>query len=120
MHLDRRTKVATLESSDDQPHGALASSQGNAQPLNDGFGGYVVGWGNLNYFSAFDGHGNLTFDASFPAGVNTYRVYLLPWNPGSSGGKSHSSGGHRGWGDRRGQHGPTGHGRATAQHHHRS
>ena len=61
--------MATLVSSDNQPLGALASSQGNAQPIKDGFGGYVVGWGNLPYFSAFDGHGNLTFDASFPTGV---------------------------------------------------
>jgi hypothetical protein len=85
VHLDPRTKVATLIASDNQPHGALASSQGNAQPLLDGLAGYVVGWGNLPYLSAFDGHGNLTFDASFPAGVNTYRAYLLPWNPPPAG-----------------------------------
>ncbi len=91
LHLDPWRKVATLLASDNQPHGALASSQGNAQPLEDGFGGYVVGWGNLPYFSAFDGHGNLTFDAAFPTGVNTYRAYLLPWNTSSYGG------GH-GWG----------------------
>jgi hypothetical protein len=85
VHLDLQSKVATLISSDDQPHGALASSQGNAQPLDDGYGGYVVGWGNLPYFSAFDGRGELTFDASFPTGVNTYRAYLLPWNPARTG-----------------------------------
>ena len=87
VHLNPWSKVATLVSSDNQPHGALASSQGNAQPIEDGFGGYVVGWGNLPYFSAFDGHGNLTFDASFPTGVNSYRAYLLPWSPGSPGGQ---------------------------------
>jgi Arylsulfotransferase (ASST) len=87
VHLSPRSKVATLVSSDNQPHGALASSQGNAQPIEDGFGGYVVGWGNLPYVSAFDGHGNLTFDASFPTGVNSYRAYLLPWSPGSHDGQ---------------------------------
>jgi hypothetical protein len=87
VHLNPWSKVATLVSSDNRPLGALASSQGNAQPIEDGFGGYVVGWGNLPYFSAFDGHGNLTFDASFPTGVNSYRAYLLPWNPGSPGGQ---------------------------------
>jgi hypothetical protein len=87
VHLNQRSKVATLVSSDNQPHGALASSQGNAQPIESGSGGYVVGWGNLPYFSVFDGQGNLTFDASFPTGVNSYRAYLLPWNPGSSKGQ---------------------------------
>jgi len=85
VHLNPWSKVATLLSSDEQPLGALASSQGNAQPIEDGLGGFVVGWGNLPYFSAFDGRGNVTFDASFPTGVNTYRAYLLPWNPGSPG-----------------------------------
>jgi hypothetical protein len=94
VHLNPWSKVATLVASDNQPLGALASSQGNAQPLFDGFGGYVVGWGNLPYFSAFDGQGNLTFNASFPTGVNTYRAYLLPWNPGSSGGQGWGGQGH--------------------------
>jgi len=86
VHLNPFSKVATLVSSDNQPLGALASSQGNAQPIADGLGGYVVGWGNLPYLSAFDGRGNVTSDASFPTGVNTYRAYLLPWNPGPSNG----------------------------------
>ncbi len=113
VHLSSRNKVATLVSSDNQPLGALASSQGNAQPLYDGSGGYVVGWGNLPYFSAFDGQGNLTFDASFPTGVNSYRAYLLPWNPGSSA-QSVS----RGAGFRRRAHAE--HAPAAAQRHRRS
>jgi Arylsulfotransferase (ASST) len=91
LHLDPWRKTATIVASDNQPHDALASSQGNAQPIAGGLGGFVVGWGNLPYFSAFDGHGNVAFDAQFPTGVNTYRAYLLPWNPPSSGG--HGPGG---------------------------
>jgi hypothetical protein len=86
VHLDPSRKVATLVSSYNQPHGALASSQGNAQSIAGDEGGFVVGWGNLPYFSAFDRHGNVTFDAQFPTGVNSYRAYLLPWNPASTGG----------------------------------
>jgi hypothetical protein len=83
VHLDQRRKVATLVASDEQPEGLSATSQGNAQPLEDGFGGFAVGWGALPYFSVFNGHGGLTFNAEFPTGVNTYRAYLLPWNPPS-------------------------------------
>jgi hypothetical protein len=100
VHLDPSKKVATLVSSYNQPHGALASSQGNAQPIAGGEGGFVVGWGNLPYFSVFDRHGSLAFDAQFPTGVNSYRAYLLPWNPSSSGGH----GGHGGDGRHRARH----------------
>ncbi len=54
----------------------------------------------------------MTFNASFPTGVNSYRAYLLPWNPGSSSG--------HGWGGGQGgwkQNGSDQHGRA-AEHRH--
>ena len=35
--------------------------------------------------------GQLLFNAEFPAGVNTYRAYLLPWNPSAGGRKGHAS-----------------------------
>ncbi|MCW3020552.1 MAG: hypothetical protein JWN10_2860 [Solirubrobacterales bacterium] len=82
VHLNQWTKVATLLASDDQPEGLSATSQGNAQTAADG--DLVVGWGSLPYFSAFDPRGSLVFNAEFPAGVNTYRAYLLPWNPPKS------------------------------------
>ena len=69
--------MATLEQSYNQPESLTASSQGDGQPLAGG--GYFVGWGNLNYISEFDRAGDLLFNAQFPAGVNTYRAYLLPW-----------------------------------------
>jgi hypothetical protein len=93
VHLDTHRRLATLVAADNQPHGALASSQGNAQPLDGGSEGFVVGWGNLPYLSVFDGRGNLVFDAQFPTGVNSYRAYLLPWSPGAgNGGHGHGHG----------------------------
>jgi Arylsulfotransferase (ASST) len=74
------TKTATLVHSDDQPEGLPAASQGNAQTTRNG--DLFVGWGALPYFSEFSPSGQLEFNAEFPAGVNTYRAYRLPWFPG--------------------------------------
>jgi hypothetical protein len=79
VKLNFRTHVATLIKSDNQPEGLSAPSQGNAQLLRDG--DLFVGWGALPYFSEFSPSGKLIFNAEFPAGVNTYRAYRLPWNP---------------------------------------
>jgi Arylsulfotransferase (ASST) len=79
VKLNQRTHVATLVASDNQPEGLAAPSQGNAQATGDG--GLFVGWGALPYFSEFNRLGQLIFNAEFPAGVNTYRAYLLPWHP---------------------------------------
>jgi hypothetical protein len=79
VKLNFRTRVATLVGSDNQPEGQLAASQGNTQLLGDGDD--VVGWGQLPYFSEFGPSGSLIFNAEFPAGVNTYRAYRLPWHP---------------------------------------
>jgi hypothetical protein len=84
IHLNQWTKVATLISSEDQPEGQSATSQGNAQSTDTG--NLLVGWGSLPYISAFSPSGQLLFNAQFPTGVNTYRAYLLPWNPPASGG----------------------------------
>jgi Arylsulfotransferase (ASST) len=84
VRLDTRDHVATLLSSDAQPETLSAASQGNAQTTADG--NLFVGWGSLPYFSEFDSAGNLIFNAQFPAGVNTYRAYLLPWQPNRPGG----------------------------------
>ena len=81
LTLDQRNHVATLISSDDQPEGLVAASQGNAETTPDG--GPFVGWGALPYFSEFDLAGRLVFNAEFPTGVNTYRAYVQPWQPGS-------------------------------------
>ncbi|WP_210160591.1 arylsulfotransferase family protein [Methylocella silvestris] len=80
VRLNERKHIATLIKSDKQPEGLIAPSQGNAQTTDRD--NLVVGWGSLPYFSEFNRSGNLLFNAQFPAGVNTYRAYLLPWRPG--------------------------------------
>jgi hypothetical protein len=79
VRLDQWSHTATLLSSVNQPEGLLAPSQGNAQTTADG--SLLVGWGALPYFSEFDRSGRLVFNAGFPAGVNSYRAYLLPFGP---------------------------------------
>ncbi len=84
FRLDPRSGTATLLDAFNQPEALTAPSQGNAQATADG--NLLVGWGSLPYFSEFDQWGDLLFNAEFPAGVNSYRAYLLPWNPNDSGG----------------------------------
>ncbi|MBS1845090.1 MAG: arylsulfotransferase family protein [Actinobacteria bacterium] len=90
VKVDPRTHTATLIKSFDQPEGLTAPSQGNQQVTADG--NSVVGWGSLPYFSEFAPDGTLLYNAQFPTGVNSYRAYQFPWNPGSD------DGGHRGHG----------------------
>jgi arylsulfotransferase ASST len=77
VRIDPGSRTATLIASDDQPEGLSAASQGNAQTTDAG--NLFVGWGALPYISEFSPTGALLFNAEFPAGVNTYRAYLLPW-----------------------------------------
>jgi hypothetical protein len=83
VKLDPSDNTATLISSDNQPESLSAPSQGDAQTTASG--DRFVGWGSLPYFSEFDASGNLIFNAQLPAGVNSYRAYLLPWNPPGGG-----------------------------------
>ena len=103
VKLDPWSKVATLVSSDNQPESLSAASQGNAQTTAEG--NLFVGWGILPYFSEFNPSGQLIFNAEFPAGVNTYRAYLLPWNPPGSGGGGQGPGNGQGPGGK-GSQGP--------------
>jgi len=79
VKLNFRTRVATLLAADNQPEGLSAPSQGNAELLRGG--GLFVGWGSQPYFSEFTSSGKLIFNATFPAGINSYRAYRLPWHP---------------------------------------
>jgi hypothetical protein len=89
VRLDFWDRTATLVSSDDQPEGLSAAAEGNAQTTRNG--DQFVGWGVLPYFSEFSPSGQLLFNAEFPAGVNTYRAYRLPWPAGGPGGPGHSN-----------------------------
>jgi hypothetical protein len=101
VRLNPWDRTATLLASEDQPEGLSAPSQGNAQTTDEG--NLFVGWGSLPYFSEFSPSGQLLFNAELPAGVNTYRAYLLPWGPSDPGGRGpHGPGG--------GGHGPGGDG----------
>jgi Arylsulfotransferase (ASST) len=121
VKLNEWNHTATLVSSDNQPEGLSAASQGNAQTTAEG--NLFVGWGILPYISEFDPQGNLIFNAELPAGVNTYRAYLQPWNPpasggggqGGSGGSGGSGGGQGGSGGGHG-HGHGGPGRGHGGH----
>ena len=75
--LDLATRVATLVRSDDQPEGKVSQLMGNAQTAPGG--DLFVGWGALPFISEFSPSGKLLFNAELPAGVSTYRAYLLPW-----------------------------------------
>jgi hypothetical protein len=77
VRLNYRTRVATLVAADKQPEALSAASQGNAQTTRNG--DLFVGWGILPYISEFSPSGGLLFNAQFPAGVNTYRAYRLPF-----------------------------------------
>jgi Arylsulfotransferase (ASST) len=77
VRVDFQNRTATLVSSDNQPAGLSATAEGNAQTALNG--DQFVGWGTLPYISEFSPSGQLAFNAEFPAGVNTYRAYRLPW-----------------------------------------
>jgi Arylsulfotransferase (ASST) len=79
VKLDLATRVATLVKSVDQPEGLVSGAEGNAQTVAGG--DMFVGWGMLPYISEFSPSGRLVFNAELPAGVSTYRAYLLPWHP---------------------------------------
>jgi hypothetical protein len=70
-------KTATLERWLKHPDGLSAGSQGNAEGLENG--DTFVGWGQLPRFSEFDDRNNLIFDASLPAGYNSYRAWRYEW-----------------------------------------
>jgi len=78
VRRDRHAGATTLVKQILHPDKIQAGSQGNAQAL--GHGHTFVGWGQTGRFSEFDDDGNLLFDASVPAGYDTYRAYRFPWH----------------------------------------
>jgi hypothetical protein len=76
--LNPKTKSASLVTALIHSPGALATdSQGDLQWLPNG--GWMVGWGGLPNFSEFNAQGQMTYDAQFPPGESSYRVYREPW-----------------------------------------
>ncbi len=77
VRRDEATKTATLVRSIVHPDSLSAGSQGGSQALENG--DTFVGWGAVPRISEFDDRGNLLFDASLPAGYDTYRAYRFEW-----------------------------------------
>ncbi|HEY2478239.1 MAG TPA: arylsulfotransferase family protein [Solirubrobacterales bacterium] len=118
IKLDTHNHTATLIDSFDQPDALTAPSQGNSQRTADG--NTVVGWGSLPYFSEFDSYGDLLYNAEFPTGVNSYRAYLEPWNPGHGdhgGGDGHGGPGYHPGGPSYHPGGPSYHPGHGSHHH---
>ena len=77
LEVDETTRTARLVREFAHPKGLLAASQGNVQVLPNG--DLFVGWGSQPFFSEFAPDGTLRFDATFPAGVQSYRDIRSPW-----------------------------------------
>ena len=78
IRLDTKAHTATLVGQLVRTIGPLATtSQGNVQALPNG--GWMVGWGGLPNFTEYGADGQIAYDAQFPSGENSYRVYREPW-----------------------------------------
>jgi hypothetical protein len=78
VRLDPTTRTATLVKQFVRSAGPLSTgSQGNLQSLPTG--GWMIGWGGLPNFTEFNSQGQIVYDAQFPKGEDSYRVYRLPW-----------------------------------------
>jgi Arylsulfotransferase (ASST) len=78
VKLDTHARTATLvRQLVRAPTPVTTGSQGNLQEL--GNGGYMIGWGGLPNFTEFNAQGQVVYDAQYPPGEFSYRVYRLPW-----------------------------------------
>ena len=77
LHLDEASRTAALVRAFEHPAPLFARSQGNVQVLPQG--NVLVGWGDTAYVSEFSPTGELVFDATYPAAVQSYRNYRSPW-----------------------------------------
>jgi hypothetical protein len=78
LRRDTRNHTVALIRSIEHPDGLSAGSQGNSEALENG--NTFVGWGQTGRLSEFDPSGNILFDASVPAGFDTYRAYRHVWH----------------------------------------
>jgi hypothetical protein len=77
LRLDEQAKTATLVRAYEHPTPLLARSQGNMQVLSGG--NVLVGWGDAGYVSEFSSTGEVVFDATYPAAVQSYRNFRAEW-----------------------------------------
>ena len=78
LAIDPQTRTVSVASQYLHPGAPLfAESQGDMQALPNG--DWFVGWGQVPYLSEFSAAGTLLFDASMPAGYESYRALRFPW-----------------------------------------
>jgi Arylsulfotransferase (ASST) len=79
LHLDERhRRVRFLRALHHRP-GVYSSSLGSVQKLEHG--GIFMGWGVATWFTEYDRHGRVLFDARLePVGVNSYRAFSSRWS----------------------------------------
>ena len=78
VKLNLKAKTATLAGQFVRAPALNTPCCGNAQPLPGG--NWMVGWGGLPNFTEFNAAGQMLFDAQFPAGEFSYRVYREAWS----------------------------------------
>ena len=79
IKLDTKAKSATLAGQLVRGSGPLITgSQGDVQALPDG--NWMLGWGGLPNLTEFNSRGQIVYDAQFPKGEMSYRVYREPWS----------------------------------------
>ena len=79
VKLDTKARTATLAGQLVRSTGPLITgSQGDVQSLPNG--NWMLGWGGLPNLTEFNAQGQIVFDAQFPAGEMSYRVYREPWS----------------------------------------
>jgi outer membrane protein assembly factor BamB len=78
VEVDEDKMSASLVREYTHPDKLLSDTQGNLQVLPNG--NVLVGWGSAPFFSEFDHHGKLLFNAAFPTEGETYRAFRFPWS----------------------------------------
>jgi hypothetical protein len=76
--LNLTNHTATLRHQYTDPNqSVLAASQGDVQPLANA--DHLLGWGQIGLVTELSPGGDLTFQLSLPAPVQSYRAYRFPW-----------------------------------------
>ncbi len=78
LRIDETAMTATLVREYARPDGLEISSQGSMQLLPNG--NVLVGWGSQPVLTEFSADGQILFDASLPAGKQSYRAVRAAWS----------------------------------------
>ena len=77
LRLDTDAMTAALVQVYETATPRLATALGNVQQ--QPHGGVFVNWGTAGAFSEFAPDGSVIFDATLPAGTDSYRAFRFPW-----------------------------------------